>query len=331
MKFGTLLLSVLFILCAGCARHDVALCIPNTKTVFLTNTSVIDFSDLTEMTTRYPEGFDKKHVNRFEGFLEEVQVGQLSITKLDPDECLSPEAEWVLFFPAPEQLKKAFDGKINWEDIDVQLTGMIEGKRLNKLMETKDSPPWLPASKGNNVIAVSQKDQKTSVPHKLKDYIDLQKELEGNVVVFRKLNDGRPAEEYRSPMSDIAHLPLQHIVISVVKEFEKTKRATGNLADAQLVAINLGSQGDSSALVNETGQTKFRAASTAFFSYLNPFSYSDLPLNIKLRTMHFIAKNGIDSNKCLQENESFIVKVYAGPNENDESIVGTAELRYGNE
>lgn len=197
----------------GVAPPDEVVC------AWITDGSLPVFSDTTQLETAHPAlaGI----TTRYEGFVDPgVARGSLELSRELPGDALFVEAEWCVVFP---------DGLPENPGLDtpVVLQGLIEGKWMNRLLDTL---AWQPASIGNNVLATGP----------------------GIATTLGALADGVAGEariEYESEGagpralvargSDLRGHNLPELVLEVLSLGE------------QLDAINLGALGLASAVVNE--------------------------------------------------------------------------------
>src|SRR5579864_8467511 len=113
-----------------------------TARVWITDGSLPVFSDTVQLATDHPALAGLR--TRYEGFVDaSVGLGWLEVARELAADALFVEAEWCVTFP---------DGVPPRVDVDtpVVLQGLIEGKWMNRLLDTR---AWQPASFGNNVLA----------------------------------------------------------------------------------------------------------------------------------------------------------------------------------
>jgi hypothetical protein len=73
--------------------------------LWVANASLVDFDDLYEIHEEVSSPVDKK-VARYEGFYDQYKEGTYEIPRnLQYGVCLSPEAEWMIYFPPKTQDK----------------------------------------------------------------------------------------------------------------------------------------------------------------------------------------------------------------------------------
>lgn len=114
----------------------------STARVWITDGSLPVFSDTTQLEASHPVLAGLR--TRYEGFVDSaVARGSLEVARELPGDTLFVEAEWYLEFP---------DGPppVATPETEVVLRGFIEGKWMNRLLDTQ---AWQPASVGNNVVA----------------------------------------------------------------------------------------------------------------------------------------------------------------------------------
>ena len=133
---------------------------------WVANASQVDFDDLHELHEDISSPVDKK-VARYEGFFDQYNEGEYIIPKSrQHGMCLSPEAEWMIYFPpkTQDEIKKLMSDITDWNDpitndtlrdLNIELRGMIEGKWLDVLRDESRKPKWIIASGGNNVVSNS--------------------------------------------------------------------------------------------------------------------------------------------------------------------------------
>lgn len=186
---------------------------------WITDGSLPVFSDTTQLETAHPAlaGI----TTCYEGFVDPaVARGSLELSRELPGDALFVEAEWCAVFPDGPPADPSLD-------TPVVLQGLIEGKWMNRLLDTL---AWQPASIGNNVLAAGP----------------------GIATTLGALGDGVAGEariEYESERagprvlvargSDLRGHNLPELVLEVL--------ALGE----QLDAIDLGALGSASAVVNE--------------------------------------------------------------------------------
>ncbi len=305
-------LLVTFAGCATCPNTDTV-DVPNKNLIWLSNTSRVSFEDILKLNTDdHPE---IEELEMFEGFYEEAKIGKLPYSVNEKEgECLSPEAEWVFYYPEPAQLVEALRTG-EWGNVKVYLTGMIEGKRLDVLNRTLKCPVWISASGGNNVIAQPRETEPLLLSELEKVLDKKNRSVFASMAVFCVDKNGKLGEEplYTSTTDDlkenllnkIPSRPVYSITKAVMDELIEQKSADSD--KAQLVAINLGAQGQKAALVNNCSKTMLAGCKALF-------SYKKLPGNIATRGMYYITKSALKDRKenCLSSGDSYKVIVYRG-------------------
>ena len=197
--------------------------------VWITDGSVPVFSDTRRLRAAH-KGLLGLPV-RYEGFVDpEVPRGSAEITGTAED-VLFVEAEWCLEFP--EGIDRHRDDP---DGVDaatpVLLQGLIEGKWMNRLLDTR---AWQPASLGNNVLADGRGIETTlgALEGSARAETAIEYELPGG---------GRQA--YRTTADDLRGQNLLELVRDVLRTGE------------ELDAIDLGAIGDEAATVNEPRRLK---------------------------------------------------------------------------
>jgi len=115
--------------------------------VWITDGSVIPFSDVHRLfathQTQFGHAVYKGLVDSF------VPTGTADVTGELVDDALCPEAEWCIQFP--EGIGSYLTGHRRLGiDTPIVMQGLIEGKWLNRLLDTDK---WGPATLGNNLLA----------------------------------------------------------------------------------------------------------------------------------------------------------------------------------
>jgi hypothetical protein len=199
-------------------RRDVSLP-SSTARVWITDGSLPVFSDTIKLEASHPvlAGLP----TRYEGFVDPaVGRGSLEVSRERPGDALFVEAEWYLEFP---------DGlpREATAETEVVLQGFIEGKWMNRLLDTL---AWQPASVGNNVIAAGAGIQTTLGA--------LEGDLAGEArIEYESERGGRRTHVTRpADLRDHEILALVRAVLTLGKELD---------------GIDLGALGVESAVVNE--------------------------------------------------------------------------------
>lgn len=194
--------------------------------VWITDGSLPVFSDTERLTTSH-KGFLGLPV-RYEGFVDpEVALGSSEIAGERPDDALFAEAEWCVLLEDP--LTEPDDSTA------VVLQGLIEGKWMNRLLGTK---AWRPASIANNVLA--------SGPGIATTLGELESAA-GETRLSYQLADGRTQEH----VTTIADLHGENVP-ALVGEVVRLHAGRGERLDG----IDLGANGERSAVVNEKARIK---------------------------------------------------------------------------
>ncbi len=176
---------------------------------------------------------------RYEGFIDPaVPHGRADVKGDRPDDVLFVESEWHV------ELVEGIDHYLAEPDaIDdstpIVLRGLIEGKWMNRLLETRE---WLPASLGNNVVAGG--------PGILTTVGAIEAgQVEGLTRVEYALAGGG-SQAYTTTLGDLRGQNVLHLLRDIVRAC----RDDGDRVDG----IDLGAFGESAATVNES--RRLRAA-----------------------------------------------------------------------
>jgi hypothetical protein len=191
----------------------------STARVWITDGSLPVFSDTTQLETKHPVLAGLR--TRYEGFVDPAAArGSLEVVREVAGDALFVEAEWYLEFP---------DGlpPVATPETEVVLQGFIEGKWMNRLLDTE---AWQPASVGNNVVAAGVGIRTTLGALEGELAAEAQIEYESERAGRRTLRT-RPADL------------RGHNILALVQEV----LASG----AALDGINVGALGPGSAVVNE--------------------------------------------------------------------------------
>jgi hypothetical protein len=190
-----------------------------TARVWITDGSLPVYSDTTHLLTTHPVLAGMR--TPYEGFIDPaVARGSLEIARDDAEDVLFVEAEWCVEFP------DGLPGSVSGET-PIVLQGLIEGKWMNRLLGTR---AWVPASIGNNVLAVGPGIRTTL--GSLEDDLGAQVRIE-----YESASGGLREQVSRS--ADLGGHSLRALVEEVI--------ALGEPLDA----INLGALGQQAACVNE--------------------------------------------------------------------------------
>jgi hypothetical protein len=194
--------------------------------VWITDGSLPVFSDTERLSTAH-RGFLGLPV-RYEGFVDpEVALGSSEIAGERPDDALFAEAEWCVILEDP--LTEPADST------PVVLQGLIEGKWMNRLLGTK---AWRPASIANNVLASGPGIATT---------VGALASAAGETRLSYELADGR-TQEHVTTSADLHGQNVPDLVREVV-------RLHAGLGE-RLGGIDLGANGERSAVVNEKARIK---------------------------------------------------------------------------
>ena len=194
--------------------------------IWITDGSLPVFSDTERLSTSH-RGFLGLPV-RYEGFVDpDVALGASEIFGDRPDDALFAEAEWCVLLDDP--LTEPDDST------PIVLQGLIEGKWMNRLLGTK---AWRPASIANNVLAAGR-----GIPTTLGALED----ATGETRLTYALGEGRTQEH----VTTIADLVGENVP-ELVREVVRIHAERGELLDA----IDLGANGERSAVVNEKARLK---------------------------------------------------------------------------
>ena len=194
--------------------------------IWITDGSLPVFSDTERLSTSH-RGFLGLPV-RYEGFVDpDVALGASEILGDRPDDALFAEAEWCVLLDDP--LTEPDDST------PIVLQGLIEGKWMNRLLGTK---AWRPASIANNVLAAGR-----GIPTTLGALED----ATGETRLTYALGEGRTQEH----VTTIADLVGENVP-ELVREVVRIHAERGELLDA----IDLGANGERSAVVNEKARLK---------------------------------------------------------------------------
>lgn len=194
--------------------------------IWITDGSLPVFDDTERLRTSH-RGFLGLPV-RYEGFVDpEVPLGSSEIVGERPDDALFAEAEWCVILEDP--LTEPDDST------PVVLQGLIEGKWMNRLLGTK---AWRPASIANNVLA--------SGPGIATTLGGLESTA-GETRLSYELADGR-TQEHVTTITDLHGENVPELVREVVR----LHAGRGERLDA----IDLGANGERSAVVNEKARLK---------------------------------------------------------------------------
>lgn len=162
----------------------------------------------------------------------DVSVGEVSISGT-PDDVIVPEAEWCIAFPGDGRPYLEDPGRVGLTT-PVVLPGIIEGKWLNRLLDTW---AWRPASVGNNLLAAGPGIRTTL------GAIDAG-EVGLVLVTYQCRRKGQ--EQMRTQRTVLTDLRGQHM-LELVRAVLEHCRSTGRAADW----IDCSAQGAAAAVVNE--------------------------------------------------------------------------------
>jgi hypothetical protein len=194
--------------------------------VWITDGSLPVFSDTERLETAH-KGLLGLPV-RYEGFVDpDVALGSTVVVGDRPDDVLFAEAEWCVLLEDP--LSEPDDAT------PIVLQGLIEGKWMNRLLGTK---AWQPASIANNVLAAGAGISTTL------GGLDT---LAGETRLTYRLGDGR-TQEHVTTVADLRGENVPELVREVVRLCAgRSERLDG---------IDLGANGERSAVVNEKARLK---------------------------------------------------------------------------
>ena len=194
--------------------------------VWITDGSLPVFSDTERLETSH-RGFLGLPV-RYEGFVDpDVALGSAEVVGERPDDVLFAEAEWCVLLDDP--LSEPDDSTA------IVLQGLIEGKWMNRLLGTK---AWQPASIANNVLAAG-----AGIATTLGEL----ETLVGEARLTYELGGGRMQEH----VTTVADLRGENVP-ELVREVVRLCAARGDRLDG----IDLGANGERSAVVNEKARIK---------------------------------------------------------------------------
>jgi hypothetical protein len=192
-----------------------------TARVWITDGSLPRFSDTTKLIATHPAAFGL--VAAYEGAIDPaVSVGSAELEAQRLDDALFAEAEWCVGFPdgPPGEIAR---------DTEIVVQGMLEGKWLNRLLDTR---AWRPASIGNNLLAAGPGIRTT---------VDRLHETEGWVRVRF------PGGEHVSSLADLEGQNIAGLLQAVLDSAEDPEW------------IDLGAFGERAATVNEPARVKAAA------------------------------------------------------------------------
>lgn len=319
---------------------------------WVSNASRVNFDDLYELHEEISSPVDKK-VSRYEGFYDQYREGIYEIPKnLQHGICLSPEAEWMIYFPpeTQEKIKLLMNNIASWNtpktnnefrNLKIELRGMIEGKWLDILRDESRKPKWIIASGDNNVVSksVSYKRLEFTVEQldqRLKDS-SYGNGLLPRIAIFRSQNDKQPDEQkpiYYSSFGDLAHSdlikaiiqgnrePVLAIIKAVLKKFKSTDYYN---SEKSIEGINFSANGKNAALVNSEERIK-KAQDTPWYTQ-GWYAVRYFTTNGPRIGMRLITERAVNEKvNCLSKDEKYTLYLYDDTNEN----IGTATLSLKN-
>lgn len=199
--------------------------------VWITDGSLIPFRGVHELTAYHRAQFGLRAT--YKGLIDPaVQVGTATVRSARPDDILYPEAEWCLSFPEGIARYLAEPDALDLST-PIVLQGMIEGKWLNRLLDTDD---WGPATLGNNLLADG-----LGVPT---TFLSIEHGVEGAVEVsYRSARADTPTQSQSSMLADLRGQNILELARGVLR-FCRDSNCTVD-------AIDLGAIGETAAVVND--------------------------------------------------------------------------------
>ena len=313
--------------------------------LWVSNASRVDFDDLYELHREVSGPAGK--VSRYEGFYDQYIEGLYKIPKnLQHGICLSPEAEWMIYFPHSTlvEIESLLGDMTSWDKpstndrfrkLKIELRGMIEGKWLDVLRDESRKPKWIMASGYNNLVSKPFNSKQSEITveeldQRLKDGGPLPR-----MAIYKVHKDMRPDKGqkpiYFSSFDDLAKSdlitgilegnrePVLAIMKAVLKEYKTIPKDDSR---SSLKGINFSAKGDNAALVNNPQRIKL-AENTPFYTtgwYALRYFTMDPP-RIGMRLITERAVN--EGNNCLGKEEEYILYLY---DDKDEHI-GEARLQ----
>ena len=289
--------------------------------LWVSNASRVNFNDLYELHREVGGPVGK--VPRYEGFYDQYKEGSYKIPKnLQHGICLSPEAEWMIYFPinTQDEIKSLLADMTSWDkpkfndrirNLKIELRGMIEGKWLDVLRDESRKPNWIMASGDNNVVSNSFNSRNSEITVK-----ELDKRLKNGgslprIAIYKVHEDKRPDKGqkpmYFSSFDDLAKSDLirgilegnREPVLAIMKAvLKKYKTIPKDGSGSSLKGVNFSAKGDNAALVNNPQRIKL-AENTPFYTtgwYALRYFTMDPP-RIGMRLITERAVN--EGNNCL--------------------------------
>ena len=295
--------------CMECTEPMAGDALPSGDLIWLTNTSAVNFNNLDELNCGRSELLE---LRRFEGFFEKAVTTRLQY-KFEDGCCLSPEAEWVIWFPEPEQLKEALDGSLEWHKINAILTGMIEGKRMDILNLSAARPDWRTCSGSNNVVAYDPK-MKAHTLGELEDFIVNAKGNEWKISICYGYGSSNNSLYY-SELSDLqtayfkclGNNAFERITKTVARHFYSHKPTD---TKSTLTAINLGAQGKHACYFNKP-MNRLEAILRSPFKHHKLGKDAERPNSVMFRMTEKAVNRMDDVAVCLPHGGKYIVKLMA--------------------
>jgi len=371
----TCLIAVSMYWFTGCSGKPPLMIIEESSqpVIWLANGSPVNFNDLYELgheLTKLNQEIQKDHSKsgfnsslpiRFEGFLDTYNEGSYGILSQDQSgKCLSPEAEWLIYFP-PETRAEINAILSDFESLDdesikeklrklrVELRGMIEGKWLDVLRDEGRKPNWISASGKNNVVSelYAATGLELTIDN-LDKAIFLQSGAYFNHERFPKI-----IKIFKKTVGSATSYSNEHIYCSTIQDLissalfkpflarggepvlaitylvlEKIVKVTPEFSGRNLAGINLSAHGDYAALVNSPERREDAQKSTWLgVKYALRYLTFDKP-RIGMRIITEQAANENDGTNCLKNSEEYVLYLY-GSDRN--SAIGEATIRLGNQ
>lgn len=371
--FAIIFVPILFLLASCVEKSQPLVVVPSRPVIWLANGSLVNFKDLYELggdLSRLNPGIYKAHANtrtnssaniRFEGFLDSYHESSYQIPNhYQPGKCLSPEAEWLIFFPSDTRkeintilssLKDLDDEslKAKVRRLRVELRGMIEGKWLDVLRDESRKPNWKTASGKNNVasstydttgLVLSIGDLDNAFKVKSGNYFNHEK-FPQKIEISRRPKDSLASTSqdpiYYSTLSDLLSSALikpfleadgEPVLAITEVVLRKIAEIVPIPSEVNLAGINLSAQGDYAALVNSPARRKDAKNNRWLgIQYAIRYLTMDKPrIGMRIITEKAVKEN--DERNCLEGSEEYVLYLYgADPN----SAIGEATLRLVNQ